>query len=347
MHERTAQIVLLTRAFEEVDRGGHVLPIEERQAATRHARMVTTLRGGMGGFPHHVGEVPVDETLMRRARLIFNALHREIPSLYRVLEFSRLRTLMTPLVVGTAFLVGLSTNLFDPPGRMQLPSWPLLALVIWNAVAYLLLGGAKLIQPWWVRFVRRREWVGRHPLAAGLAGLVVRASLWRSRRGWKQAGSATPEQTRVIVRSFIRYSALWHRLAGRLLQMRVRRMMHVAAIALAVGIIFGMYIRCVAFDFRATWQGPWLSPQLLESLMAWVFAPAKYLLQLTLPEVGSPYPSAADAETWFRLHAWTAILVVVLPRLGLLVNTALRCRRIANDLPVDLDEGYYRRLLAG
>jgi hypothetical protein len=345
MQERTAQIVLLTRAFEEVDRGGHVLPIEERQAATRHARMVTTLRGATGAFPDHVGEVPLDETLTRRARLIFNALYRQIPSLYRVLEFSRLRTLMTPLVVGAALLIGLSANLLDPPGRMRLPSWPLLALIVWNATAFLLMGGAKLLQPRWARFVRRREWLGRHPLAAGLAGLVVRASLWRSRRGWKQASSATPEQSRVIVRSFIRYCALWNRLAGRLLEMRVRRMMHIAAMALASGVICGMYIRCVAFDFRATWQGSWVGPQLLETLTTWIYSPAAFLLQVRMPEVGSIYPSADDTATWFALHAWTALLVVVLPRLLLLVNTARRCSRMAHDLPVDLDEGYYRRLL--
>ena len=60
MRERQAQFVLLARSFEEVDRGGRVLSLDERDAATRHALMVTTLEGARGRFPAHIGIVDVD-----------------------------------------------------------------------------------------------------------------------------------------------------------------------------------------------------------------------------------------------------------------------------------------------
>ena len=123
--------------------------------------------------------------------------------------------------------------------------------------------------------------------------------------------------------------------------------MHSAALAVAVGVLVGMYIRCAAFDFRATWQGAWISAGALENLVKTIFWPAAILLGVELPEIGAVSPSHEQAHLWFRLQAWTALIFLILPRLSMLVYTALRCHKLAADLPIDLEEGYFRRMWTG
>ena len=61
---------------------------------------------------------------------------------------------------------------------------------------------------------------------------------------------------------------------------------------------------------------------------------------------GSVHPSHTEAEIWFQLHAWTWMVFLLAPRVVMLVYTGVRCSRLAADLPLDLEESYYRRVLA-
>ena len=84
MRENVAQMVLLVRAFEEADRDGVVLSQEQRLAASRRAVMVTTRQDG-GETVAPIAGIGHEETIIRRARLLFNALSRRVPHLQRVL----------------------------------------------------------------------------------------------------------------------------------------------------------------------------------------------------------------------------------------------------------------------
>ena len=348
MRERNAQLVLLVRAFEEVDREGDVLATDQRTAATRRALMVTTREGAQGKFGRE-GEIPNDETVMRRARLLFNALYRRIPTLYRVLDFARLRSLLGPGVIVIALGLGLAASLVGPWGRVNLLSYPLLALLVWNVAVYVVTFGVRVMRP----LVKKTRWRqsarDRHPVATGLANLVVRVALWRSRFGWRKTADATDEQLRTTSRAFVRFCALWHRLAGPLLVMRVRRTLHLAAMALVAGVVFGMHLWGVLLGYPPAFATLVLEPAQVQAMLGWVLAPAGAVLGAGVPDVTAVAGAAgpADTQVWIRLWAMTALLFVVLPRAVLFLYASWRCSRLASNIPVDLGDGYYRRLLGG
>jgi len=201
------------------------------------------------------------------------------------------------------------------------------------------------VRPLTKRYANPRESLARHPLARGLAGVVVRLALWRSQVGWRQTARETPAQAHVTSRAFTRFCALWHRLAAQLLEMRVRRMMHLAALSIVVGVVIGMYIRGFTFDYRATWQVQLLGQAQLEMLLGWMIGPAAALHGVVMPPVGSIRLTPDEAKLWLDLYATTALLFVVLPRAGMAAYTAWRCKRLASELPLNLEDHYFQRLL--
>ena len=65
----------------------------------------------------------------------------------------------------------------------------------------------------------------------------------------------------------MRFAALWNRAASPLLASRVRGVLHVGAAALLVGAIAGMYVRGLAFEYRATWESTWLDAGQVQALL--------------------------------------------------------------------------------
>ncbi len=344
MNERAAQMILLVRAFEEADREGLVLPLEQRTAATRRAIIVTTREEGEGEFSRDV-LVPSEETLLRRARLLYNGLNRRIPAIERVLDFSRLRSAMGPAIMIAAFAIGVATNALG--GRqVNLIALPLIGLLLWNGLAYLGMSLFSLIRPWLVR--TRKIWdPSGQSLVTGLADGVVRFALWRGRWRWTRRSRAPRAQQRIIARAFTRYCALWHRLTRGLLEARVRRRLHLAALALCAGVVAGMYVRGIAFEYRATWESTLLSPAAMQNLLNLLLGPAALLLGTSVPDVAPlQAPGDGPAAIWIHLYAVTALLWVGLPRSILAGVEAWKGYRIKERTSIDVGDGYYRRLLA-
>jgi hypothetical protein len=350
MRERGAEIVLLVRAFEEVDREGCVLSPEQRATATRRALMVTNL-GSARPFRGRRIDLRA-ETVERRARLLYNSLCRKIPSVPRVLELARLHSLLAPTVVGVALLMGLLVAELDAAGHVNILSPPLLVLLGWNllvvAVMLALLLARLLVRGLREQKSRRHDFLHpRRRVVAGVADGVVRFALWRSRLGWRKTGEETPGEQHVISRGFIRFCGLWHRLTGRLLQARVRRMLHLAALALVAGAIVGMWIRGVGLDYPATWQSTMLEARQVQKLLDLLLGPAATLLRQPVPDVTwleSPH-GQGPAAIWVELYALTAVIFVGVPRLGLALFEYLRASRLAARVWLDFDDSYFSRLL--
>ena len=78
------------------------------------------------------------------------------------------------------------------------------------------------------------------------------------------------------------------------------------------------------------------------------YAPAAAVLGSRVPDVAplrGP-DGGGDAAPWIHLFATTAGMVVLLPRLMLAAIHGWRARRLAGNLPLDLDDGYFRDVLA-
>jgi hypothetical protein len=333
LDERRAQTVLLVRAFEEADPDGIVLPAHVREAATRRAMVVT----GVGEWEGDLRDAPNirnGETVMRRARLLYTHLLQRVPVVRRARKVAALGAGTGPALVLVALGFGLLTNLLGPLREINLLSFPLLGILAWNVAVYVTMIAA---------------WVARRPIgdfASRLPGLFMKGALWRRLHGWKIERSGGSEKTRINAKALIRFGAMWNRLAGPLLAARVHRMLHLGAMAMAVGAVGGMYVRGIAFEYRATWESTWLDAGQVQGLFDLILSPAAVVLGVTVPAVAplqGPEGSGVAAP-WIHLFAMTAILVVVVPRGLLALLEGWRARRTARSLPVDLDEIYYRRL---
>jgi hypothetical protein len=318
MREQHAQTVLLIRAFEEEDRAGGILSLQRRTQATRVARERAADERG--------------DLLYRRAALLADHLTRALPTLPRLLRLARLRFVPAPAVVGAALGAGLLTNALGPHREINLLSVPLLGLLAWNALAYILLVACAF---------------GLVSSSRSFATWLFRGTLSRLRR-WKLPAGHARSDAATVSAAVARFVDLWGRSAGPLLAARARVVLHVGAIAFAAGVIGGMYLRGLAFEYRATWESTFLEAGAVQTLLDWVLGPAASVLGVEVPDAAPLRGPAGSghAAPWIHLFAMTAALVVLLPRTLLAAIQTGRARRAAADLPLNLEEGYFRRVLA-
>ncbi|HVQ04383.1 MAG TPA: DUF2868 domain-containing protein, partial [Burkholderiaceae bacterium] len=205
--------------------------------------------------------------------------------------------------VALAALLGLIGGLgVDLLGRNQIvdvlaPSvW---ALVAWNVAAYVLLGSA--------------------PLAgAGRAGRETKSGLRLALlRWWQRSTGSGP--LRVASRR-------WAELAVPVTLTRIAALLHVAAAALAIGLLGSMYLRGLVLDYRAGWQSTFLDAADVHRVLSPLLTPASIVTGIAVPDAAAiesmrltapAQPASAPAAPWIHLYAATLAMAVVLPRLVL------------------------------
>ncbi len=130
--------------------------------------------------------------------------------------------------------------------------------------------------------------------------------------------------------------------------------LHLAAAALALGLIAGLYLRGLVLDYRAGWQSTFLDARQVHALLSVALAPASRASGIALPDLAAvqalrlPAGGAASAPAamWIHLYAWQLGLLVLLPRLALALLAGWRARRLAAHAELPLAEPYFARLLA-
>ncbi len=338
--ERRAQIVLLVRAFEEVDRSGRILPTEARSAATRRAMMVTGLAAPTAEFSQSA-HIRSGETVMRRARLLFDSLTRKLNGLPLVLGTSRLAA-GAVMVIVACFVLGLMTNVLGPLRKINLLWLPLLGMLAWNLLTYVLLVAASLAGA--LRSKKTGTPVGWSPgrHASRLSELLLKLAIGYRLKRWRISNE--PTRAGVATKAILRFGALWHRAARSLLSARMRRMLHLGALALVIGALSGMYVRGLVFEYRATWESTLLSAGQVQAVLQVLLGPAAWVLDVSLPDVSTFPPEGGDAAVWIHLYAITALLYVVVPRGVLAAYEGVRCARAVHRIRVDFNDPYYLRL---
>jgi len=317
--------ILLVQACEECDPAGRFLAPREREAAARAAR---------AAHPSGAGEFVAD-----RARRLAELLVGRSPALRAGLRLARPFLPALP-VLGLAVLAGLGADSLGAGRRVNLLAFPVLALLAWNFAVYVALAAAPLLP--------------RRPPRAAAA--LARAGLWLAER---RAARAAPEEVRWLVASLERFASLWARTAGGVLVARTRRLLHVGSLGFAVGLVAGMYLRGLVFDYRASWESTFLEAPQVARVLGIVLGPAARVLDalrgaplaaelLSVDSVAAlrAPAGAAPAAPWIHLWALTAAGGIVLPRAALALAAGLRARRLAAALSPPLGEPYYLRLLA-
>lgn len=216
------------------------------------------------------------------------------------------------LICGAALLAGWFTNSLGTEGTVSLLAFPLLGLILWN-LAVSIAAAVREFRP-----ARRgaAPSPGSPPWAARLAGGRMKADT--------VAGDPWLEDVRAV------FQRKW--LALQLPRVRAAAAMtfHAAAIALAAGVVGGMYVRGLGRDYRATWESTFLDQRDVTRLLGTALAPASLVTGIPVPAV-PPEGRSTDAAPWIHLWAASAGLFIFVPRLILAAMAGRDLKRARPD----------------
>jgi hypothetical protein len=328
MKANSLRAILLVKNVEEQDPDGSVLPLAERDAATRDA--LRRHPAGSGDREGHAWQV-----LATRADSLRAKLAERHPVVTRAVGLEAQIAGVGGLVLLAAFVLGLALSLFDSRVRIEILAFPLLGVVLWNLVVYAVLAVSSLrratLWPGWTLWPARWTW-------QRAATLIKRASFYH----------------RPLSAALRRFSEEWWPIAQPLLVCAGKRLFHFGSAAVALGLIAGFYLRGIALEYRAGWESTFLGAPQVRTLLGLVYGPAAVLTGVELPADDAAVASlhwrngqgGGPAAPWIHLMAATAILYVVVPRLLLAVVATLRLARASEELrPPESLLSYARRTL--
>ncbi len=332
MREASLRDVLFVRAFEQADENGELLSQRERQIASREVRAELALGGS---------EPQPEEFLARRAARLRDRVLRAHPAAERVFELSGRRGMPAWTAFLGALVLGAAIDHLGSSQRINLLDFPILGLLAYNLVVYLVLFLSDLGTSG-----TRRISEGRASRAAA-SGIVARLLLWAAspERFWSR--SAKDEgQVAVATQRYVRD---WYRVAAKLHLARGAAWMHLCAAGLMLGAVSGMYLRGLVLQYEAGWESTFLTPGAVQALLDTIFAPAAWILGSGVPEVAALRGpgGGGDAAQWIHLYGVTGALWVVLPRLGLAFFAQRKAQALSRDISLRIeDDAYFMRLLS-
>jgi hypothetical protein len=324
MNEQVARDVVLMRTIETMDRKHEILSDDDRMYASRSARELAEWQAS-----DSKSAVTDDHFLQQRSEQILKRLGERTPALR---AFLRRGAGLTALSIGLpllALLVGAGVDRISDPHRVDLLSAPLLAIIAWNLLVYLVL------LAWLFVPASKTGWAGN--------SLIRRISV---------GSAALPRKLpATLTAALVEFMAEWTRLSGKLTHLRLARTMHLAAALFAVGAVLSLLARGLLSQYVAGWESTFLDAAQVHTALSVLFAPASWLFQLPGFSVAdiealrfTQNPSPAGGKRWVLLYAATMLLLVVVPRLVLAAVAHWRARRIAANFPLDLDQPYFRQL---
>jgi hypothetical protein len=316
MNEPAAAQVLLLRAFETT--GFARWTDEDRAWASRSALQAVGT------------EAPAEAFLAARAQAGLRRLEPLDPLLPRWRALRPWRAEWAWLALAFGLLLGLAVDRIGSAQLVNLLAPPVWALIAWNLAVYAIL-------------------LLRLVLGSASAGLPARllGTLWRR---WRGRSLAPAGDSAAAWRQF---AGDWAACSQPLYAARFAVLLHLAAAAVGLGLLAGMYLRGLVLDYRVGWQSTFLDAATVHALLSALLAPALAvsgqslpdiagLQALRLPQAGT---AAASAAPWIHLYALQLLLLVLLPRLALALWAGLRARRLQAQLPLPLAEPYFQRLL--
>lgn len=305
--------LLRWRALEEGDPEGALLAEERRQEATARTRgglVSDQLRGETAGEREFA-------FLGKRAEWLERETLGWSGTVARLMERLRVpegRWSWAATGWGIALAAGYALSSLGQEAEFNLLALPLAGLLLWNAIVVLISLGLEL----------RNAPQPRAGLLEWLARAAATGSEERPAEGEVLTGSTADQ----------RFAALAVPAAMTRLRGRLRAWLHLAAAAVALGSIAGLYAHGWSREYRAVWESTLLDEAAAGRFFGAVFGPAARAFDLELPLERVPgmhrsqgrSSAPAPALPWIHLYAGTLLLGVVLPRLALAGIAAWRAR---------------------
>lgn len=312
MHERALRTVLLVQAIEESDRVGELLPLADRTDATRNAAR----ESGSLDTQMSAGLSPATQRfLVLRAERLRERLEVRSPVIRQVLTLAAGASWMSRVLWIASLLVGFGLSSLDGRQRINILAFPLAGLMLWNFIVYATLIFGR---------IRTRN---SQTQSTWLSNLYER---WiRSRADSVLRSSA--RYNAPLAAGLQRFAGEWTAVAHRLLILRAKKLFHICAALVAVGLIVGLYVRGIGLSYDAGWESTFLAPSQVLVLLKILYGPASLLSGIPLPTSAEEVESlrwvaaggGASAAPWIHLIAWTALIYIVLPRLLMAVGNTL------------------------
>ncbi len=325
--------LLLVQACEEHDPDHKFLLRYEREVSSH---------GNEPQAQSAVGEVPHggEAWVIQRAEQISDRLSQKYSLFNSALATALIKTPLTPLI-GCALIGGFLADPVGPAGHINLLSFPLLTLLLWNTVTYVgLLYNFVVSQS-----ASDREQSGLPRLVEWLVGLTVKGRLSRLQSDRAQS----PGEVQWITASLAAYAAHLLHCSRGLVMTHARSLLHMAAAALAIGVIAGLYVRGISLLYQAGWDSTFMEAEGVHRFLSILFAPASWFLSIPMPGVDAIASlrgtAKASAAIWIHFWAMTTVLFIILPRTLLAVAAWRRKTRLATDMRLPVNEPYFRRLL--
>ncbi len=318
MDEAAARDVVLLRAFETASPRTDAWRDDDRAWASRAASEVVG------------SDASIDRFLARRAALGVERLVSRERNIGRTLRLLRWRKWVGSVVVVMALAAGFALDAIGPAHRVNILAFPLFALLLWNLAVYLLL------------IIRASMTIARRGADSG--GPIKRAI---ARLSLGVSPSHVPVNTSATLASFTRE---WLTLSSPLMGARVAAILHEAAFAFALGAVASLYLRGLAFDYRAGWESTFLDAAQVQRLLAFVLAPASAVTGIAVPDathlaaIRFPDSQGETAAPWLHLFAAMIGLFVLLPRAVLAYAGRWRASRLARQFPLQLNDAYFQSL---
>lgn len=344
MRQRALQTVLLVHAIEQTDLAGDALSLEDRAQAGREAAGDRSLPATDASAAQLNGDS--ERFLARRADSLLARLRIRSPGVDRVLAAASGPTGLDRAILLLGLLIGFGATFADG-SRIDIFAYPLIVLVIWNLIVYITLI---------VRTCGPARRSGHIAPAAGIAaGGGDEAAAWKDGffRRWLARTYANRVRARIealIVHSIgfnaplapglRRFAADWSEVGRPLFRERSRRLLHLAAILVGVGLIAGYAFRGRVLHQAAGWGMSVFGPSSAHTALVTLYGAASGIFRIPIPTTQSIQTLAWTSPTtgggpdgpWLSLIACTAVIYIVAPRVIASIVTTLSLWRHAMSL---------------
>jgi hypothetical protein len=319
MNETAARDALLVRAYETAPGiRQDVWSVADQEWASRTALAVEGLRADPDAF------------IARRATLAAERITGRDRNAARACQILRWHPWTGRALLALALAAGMASDVIGASQRISLLSGPVLGLLAWNLVVYLVLFARYITSPWQARSARR--WT----IPARLA--------------WIMQGFGTARRTARMPAPLPAFASAWLAASQPLTGARVASLLHAAAALFGAGMLAGMYLRGLVLEYRAGWESTFLDAGIVNALLKVVLGPAAALTGMSLPDAGMletlrmPANPGGPAASWIHLYALTVVTVVLAPRSVLALWHGWRAKRLARRFPLPAGDGYFAGL---
>src|SRR5688572_12412982 len=225
----------------------------------------------------HRGSSEMAVLLPARSRRLLERLVTRHPVLASVRSLSRGSTWIGAGLILLSAVSGFALSALDGTRSINILGFPVLGVVLWNLVVYVALAIRPSLSGRWLAPAALR--LGRLHRLEGPLGEALKA--------------------------FVRE---WYQAARPLYQARAARVLHLAALALALGLIAGLYLRGLVLEYQAVWASTFLNAGEVHRLLAVVYGPASLATGVSIPgvdELAAIRSRGENAARWIHLMAGT------------------------------------------